>query len=224
MTLRFSERPGPRERHLARRWNNPLFGTDARAVTQADIEAAASADRDELGRFMASFQHLVRRATELPPNEESEVVLELKGQLEKAYVECMGLPGNQGPVCDAVARLIDAIMAAVRRAAAGDPTAEAELDGEDSARRQHRKLLRFALVSDLMRPDSPVSRDELAPTLLSEPPEAVAAALWLFEPAQIAELHRESLERLKALRTDGHELTAAWASLAELDKAHQESS
>lgn len=53
MTLQFSPRPGPRERHLARKWNNPLFEPGDRPLDQPAIDEAARLDRENLAAYGA---------------------------------------------------------------------------------------------------------------------------------------------------------------------------
>ncbi|WP_175452530.1 hypothetical protein [Thiohalomonas denitrificans] len=199
---------------MARQWDNPLFDRGDRLITQAEIDEAARRDREELSAFMERFQRLVREAAELSPNEESETVLELKARLERAYTEGAGLPGNQQPVMEALLKLTEVVMRAVRAGAGDDPVALRELEEEQQARQIHQHLLEHALVADLMRHDSPIEREELAATLLSEEPEAVEAALWLFGPDELRQLREEGHQRLEQLRSEGHEATAAWRNLA----------
>lgn len=167
---------------------------------------------------MERFQRLVREAAELGPNEESETVLDLKARLDRAYTEGAGLPGNQRPVMEALGKLIEVVVRAVRAGAGEDPVARRELEDEEQARRVHYQLLEHVLVADLMRPDSPIEREELVATLLSEEPEAVEAALWLFSVDELRLIREEARQRLEQLRSEGHEAPAAWQNLALLDR------
>lgn len=193
-TLPFSDRPGPHERHLRRRADNPLYRRSF--VTTVDLAAAQAEDAAAAHRFMEEFHGLVRAAAALAPNEPSENVLALKARLDEAYARCAALGGDQRRIQEALRRLADAVMRSVAAAAAGDPLARAELEQEAIAREQNYRLLSHPLVADLMLPASVISADELVPTLLSEPIEALEAALWLFAPAQAAEMLAEA-QRLR---------------------------
>lgn len=181
-------RPGPRVRHLRRRAHNPLFPPARRDVSTAEWEAAQHADAEQVRGFTVRFQGLVQEAAALQPNEESEVVLALKARLDQAYAEACALGGDLEAVKMALKRLIAAIMGAVRRGAAGDARALAELDDEELARAQQLRLLEYPLVADLMLPTSPIPGEELAASLLSAAAEELDAALWLFEAEPLAEL------------------------------------
>ena len=109
-------------------------------------------------------------------------------------------------------------MRAVRAGAGDDPAARRELEDEEQARHVHYRLLEHALVADLMRPDSPIKREELAATLLSEEPAAVEAALWLFGPDELRQMGKEGRQRLEQLRSEGHEAPAAWQNLGLINR------
>jgi hypothetical protein len=49
----WSDQPGCFERHLLRRYNNPLFPPDLQLVTQAQVDAARQRDLEERQAFLA---------------------------------------------------------------------------------------------------------------------------------------------------------------------------
>lgn len=201
MTIRFSTAPGTWERHLRRRYRNPLFPGPRQEVDPDELLEAQAADSREESEFKRAFETLVQRAAGLPPTAESEQVHALKAELEQAYETAAGLRGGYAEHRQAIRELIALIMRAVRAGAAGDPTAEGELEREALAREAHFALLEAPLVADLLRPDSPVAAGELLPSLLSEQTEQVEAALQLFDPGQRAELAREARELLSRSET-----------------------
>ena len=95
MTMNFSPTPGPYERHLKRRLLNPLFPKLEKDVTQEDIDNAQRKDEENLMSFMTHFQSVVQKTTELGGNSESDVVLEIKEQLDECYATSCALPGEQ---------------------------------------------------------------------------------------------------------------------------------
>ena len=217
--LRFSPDPGPRERQLLRRHANPLFGEAALSIDQPDVDAARQADAAEQERFLEGFRALVQEAVELPPNAESEKVLDLKARLDESYTRVCALPGDHEAIRQAIDRLIDAIMQAIRKSAAGDPLALQKLDEEAQARALHKRLVRHVLVADLLLPDSPIDASALLPTLLSEETEAVEAALNLFAPEQLVLLHEEGERLLNELEAAGHDMGRARRNLERIRMA-----
>jgi len=145
---------------------------------------------------------LLEEAVQLRPNEESEILLDLKARLDQAYTLLASLGGDTAPYKQGLHRLTATLMAAVQRAAAGDLLAGEELAQEQMARRQHYHLLEYPLVADLMRPDSPVKGEELVATLLSAPRDELDAALWLFAQEELEPLCREARALLTAAGTE----------------------
>lgn len=210
---------GPRERQMRRRRGNPLFPGPRRHVSDDDLRQAHREDETQREEFMERFQALVQRAIDLKPNESSDSVLELKAELDRAYTECSALAGDNGKILDAIRRLVEVTMGAVRRAAGPDPTAAQELEQEEMARRTNYELLRYPLVADLMLPQSPVAEDELVPTLLSETDEALDSALWLFEKEHLQKLAAEARSVLVGIEARGQRPPEAWARLAQMERA-----
>jgi len=217
VNLEFSRHPGARERQLQRCAGNPLFDAKRRQVIQIEITQAQRRDSEDAAVFLKTFRTLVQRAVDLKPQEDSEVVLKLKEDLEQAYEQCCGLPGEHGDTEAALRKLIGVVMQAVWRGAEDDPVAQANLREEETARRLHLQLLEQPLVADLIRPDSPIAQDELAATLLSESETAVAAALTLFDADQLTLLCADAARAMRALPTDSPWAGRALARLRQME-------
>lgn len=192
--------------------NNPLFGAARNQVGKDDLAQARLEDGMEKDRFMLGFQELLNRAVALPPNAPSETVLEIKEQLDRSYQEACTLPGDMSSVKQAIVRLADVIMRAIRDGAGSDPHAHQQLIEEDIARKAHFELQEIPLVAALMHPDSPVTADELIPTLLSEDAQSLAAALNLFDEQQLARLCHDAAAYL-AQQDPQRRLEPAWERL-----------
>jgi len=80
----------------------------------------------------------------------------------------------------------------------------------------HFEQLAQPIVADLLAPDSPVAADELVPTLLCESEPALAAALLLFDAAQLGQLCVDARILLLA-RDPDRQLVAAWQRLAQME-------
>ncbi len=208
----FSELPGRHERHFRRRMH-PLFPRPVGEFTDDDLLEVQRLDHEELLAYLRSLRELVQRAASLRPSEETQVVLDLKAELEKHYEEACGLADAQGNNKEAIRHLIEVIMRTIRQSAAGDPLAEQELAQEEEARRLHFQLLEFPLVADLLHPDTLIQPDELAAVLLTDPQEEVEAAIGLFDQDQLETLARQARDlvvRAQAGVDDGVRERLAW--------------
>ncbi|HDK37617.1 MAG TPA: hypothetical protein ENG92_01180, partial [Thiolapillus brandeum] len=154
MRVAYSERPGRHERHYRRKLENPLFPRPIKEFSNEALLEVQRQDHEELLTFLQSLQKLVKKAVELQPNEETQVILDLKADLEKHYEQACSLADNQSSNKQAIAQLIDVIMATVQKNAVGDALAEQELAEERLARETHFFLLESQLVADLLHPDS----------------------------------------------------------------------
>ena len=213
----FSRRPGRHERHLRRRHANPLFPESRRAVSESDVMAARRLDQAEVEDLMQRFRDLVQRAIDLEPHVQSDVLLQLKEDFDRAYEECAGLAGDQSKVKEAIETLVGTIMNAIRKGAEGDPVAMQKLDEEEEARRLHYRLLEWPLVADLLHPETVIREEELVPTLLSEEDAGLEEVLALFTPEQLALLVAEARALLGRLPEDAPEAGDARRRLARME-------
>jgi hypothetical protein len=188
MRVPFSELPGRHERHYRRRLDNALFPRLPGPLSEQELLEVQRRDHEELLGFLGELRGVVQRAVDLKPTEETQVVLDLKADLERLYETSAALADEQDGNRTAIRQLIAVIMRTVWAGAAGDPLAEAELEQEEAARIAHFELLQQPLVAELLHPESLIAADELLPTLLSESEAAVAAACQLFDAGQLAEL------------------------------------
>ncbi len=220
MTFNFSKDPGPRERHLQRKFNNPLF-TGSAKLTQQEIESAQQQDNAAMQRFMEQFRELVQRAVKLDKSVDSEVVLLLKAQLEQHYVVCTGLPGRPIAIQDAIKKLIATISATLRIASKDDPQALEKLSKDEQHTDLHLQLCDYLIVSDILNPDDIINDDEKIPALLSEPEAALRAALALFPPERIGMMVDEGKTLLRKIEAEGYSLPLAWQRLAQMESWSQ---
>ena len=184
MEIPFSERPGRHERHFKRKIDNPLFPRPVNNYSDDDLLEVQRLDHEEIVSFLDTLKKLVQQAINLQANEESQVVLDLKAELEKLYETACRLGDQQENNKAALRDLLKVIMATVRTHAGGDAKAEMELQQEELARQQHFSMLEHALVVDLLDSDSLILEDELVAVMLSEDETQVTAALTMLDDEQ----------------------------------------
>ncbi len=204
---------GMHERHMRRKDGNPLFGVPAPRFTTADYMQARRLDSEELNAFQSEMHEVIQQAIDLPSSAESEQVLELRGKLDQLYTRCSGFGTSCGSHKQSIRKLIEIVMNAVWQASADDPMARMELEHEELARQQHYCLLEYPLISDLMRPDTPITQDELIATLLQADEDELEAVMWMFEPEQLENIRKEAGQLLNRLEEQGFDLPEAWENL-----------
>jgi len=184
MEIPFSERPGRHERHFKRKIDNPLFPRPLTHYSDDDLLEVQRLDHEEIVSFLDVLKKLVQQAINLQANEESQVVLDLKAELEKLYETACRLGDQQENNKAALRDLLKVIMATVRSHAGGDAKAEMELQQEDLARQQHFSMLEHDLVVDLLDTEGLILEDELAAVMLSEDEQQVSVALTMLDAEQ----------------------------------------
>ncbi len=197
-TLLFSDAPGSQERHLIRKYDNPLFGA-VEVLTQVDVDHARQNDIDEYQSFLEDFNILLNEVSVLTGAVETEMILAMKERIDTLYECCVSFGVEQNEYKTALQKLHHTIMNAIRQAAKADSMALKELEREQEVRKLHIELMEYKLVSDLLRSDSPIKDNELVPTLLSEDAEAVQVVMSLFEPKQQQAIRNEAKALLEGL-------------------------
>jgi hypothetical protein len=209
----FSNKPGRHERHLLRKLDNPLFPRPVIDPADEEILEAQRLDHEELLAYITELRQLVQQAIELKPNEESQVILDLKAELDKSYEKACTMADEQEGNKQAIHQLINVIMRTIRVNATGDSRAEQELNEEEQARALHFTLLEQPIVPDLLDPETLISEDELVPCLLSESKEGLEAALELFDEEQRAHLVAQAEQLVEAMDSPPEDVLARLAQL-----------
>ncbi len=189
--LSFSAHPGCWERYLQRKCLNPALFPEAEELCQADVDEAQRQDDSERQQFTVDFNQLLERVVHLQSKEESEVILELKARIDRLYEQCSGLGGDYMAEKAGLKKLNGLIMNAIRSTATLDEHAMQELAKETQARDTHFHLLEHALIAHLLRPDTPIAKEDIVPTLLSEEEGTLRAAMSIFD-----EEHRQLLREM----------------------------
>lgn len=198
MAIPFSQRPGRHERHLKRKIDNLLMPRPIVQLDDGPLLEAQRLDHEELLVFLPQLREAVRQAVDLGPREDSQVILDLKAELEQLYETAAGLADDHSGNKMALRQLISVIMSTIRKNAQGDSLAMQELEQEEAARSQHFHLLESPLVADLIHPRSLIEVDELVPILLTDEEPQVREALVLFDADQRRQLHQQAQALLTA--------------------------
>ncbi len=209
LTFYPSENPGAHERHLLRRHENMLFGDRQSEVTSDTLQQAQKRDHDLLQQFMLDFRDIMNRTVALKPNEDSEVILDVKDKLDKLYASSISVADDQIKVQQSLKKLIQVVMQSVKKGAESDPHAIQEFAQEEAAREAHFAFLQSKLVADILDPESPIENEDLLPTLLSAEKDDLALATQLFDHEQISYLLQKGKSLLDKLDADNEDITQA---------------
>jgi len=210
----FSAKAGRRERMLKRQYLNPLFGNVS--IEPFDIQEARQQDARDVDIFINNFRDLVQQVTELEPNADTDRVLKLKEQLDKAYEESAGLAGEQTEIRQMIQRLLGLMMQGMWKAVGNDVQGISKLEMEEQARQSHFALLERPFIADLLAPESPIDEKLMVPCLLSEDADTVGLAIQLFEPEQQQMIYQQGLALLQPLDINNLRVQQAQQRLDEI--------
>ncbi len=204
-----SENPGSHERHLIRRHENSLFEDRKSKVSSDSLMEVQKKDHDILQNFMLDVKGVMTQAVSLKPNEDSEIILEVKDKLDKLFASSVTVADDQTRVKESIKKLLGVIMASVRKGAGDDAHALQELEQEDMAREANFAFLESQLVADILDPDSPIDDEDLIPTLLSAEKDDLALANQLFDMDQLSFILTQGEDLLNKLEKEGHDVKTA---------------
>lgn len=182
MSIAASQFPGAHERQYLRQIKHPeLFAIEPDALLL--VQAKAN-DQALVEPFMRDFQTVLERAATFKTNEESDVLLVVKADLDRLYNASCSLPDDQCDIQKYIANLIETIMQSILKSAEGDERAILELTEETEARKMHFELLKSPLVADLLSDEPVIPAEQLVPVLLSAEKTDLAQAVQLFDVEQ----------------------------------------
>lgn len=222
MTLRFSALPGSHERQLQRQYNNFLFSEQQRTVSLEQLTKVQNEEIAQLQVFSKDFQDLFDSASQLSENVQSDVILKLKENADRLYEQVASLPGDNENAQQSLLKLISVIMKSVRHGAGDDAKAISEIEQETEARAMHIELMKVPLIVDMLNPDSLITPDNLAATMLASEDNDLRAGLQLFESDQISQLYNDAESLLDECEEQGHDISNARPKLEIIAGALQE--
>lgn len=165
---------------------------------------------------MNDFRDLVQKVTELEPNAEAELLLQLKESLDKTYETSAGLAGDQAEIQQMIKRLLNMMMQSMWKAVGNDAQGISKLEMEEQARQSHFTLLEHPFIADLLAPDSPIDEKLMVPCLLSEDSNTVCLAVQLFDPEQQQLIYQQGAELVLGLDTSNERIEQAHKRMSEI--------
>jgi len=216
ISIKFSAQPGAYERHLQRKYNNPLFPAPDQHLFDKEIEQAREKDQQDLRAFFDAFQETVQQAVELSDSVESDVLLDLKESLERLYVQSTSLAADLEQHQEALQKLLTVCMAGIQKGAEHDPAALKKIQDELTARDVFFDLLKTPLVAELLRGDEIIHKTEMIPSILSESADSLPHVLELFDPVQQQHLIDLAEEFIAQQTIDVKQITQCEARLEQM--------
>jgi hypothetical protein len=217
MALNWSEHPGCFERHLQRKYGNPLFPPDARAVTQEQVDLARLIDWAEAEEVRQRFLSLAGRIAKAPESVPYAEALDVRKAIDDLLARAAEIGG---PLKDDVPEFFRMYELAVQEMLAAlhdKPDLAEQLRFALAVSTEKRKRFNNPFVAQLERKDTPIRPEEVIPSLLSETPETIRLMVEMVSDqpgalsvlrASVSELVANSAEARKILIRQPEKLMA----------------
>ena len=159
--LKWSDSPGCFERHLQRRYQNPLFQKERRDVSQGDLFEAKDKDQKEAEEYINQSTDFISKSTKLGNLNLLEVARYVQEGLEPLIVKGIGISGNALINVDALSNIEKAMLEQMDKLSPdGDQLVEKI--------RSLNTLQRNPYLIQSTRKDSLILKNEAVSTLLCE--------------------------------------------------------
>ena len=200
MSFSFSALPGAYERHFMRAQKHPQLFPQFDCTSQ-QLLLDQQQDQQEAESFQQDLIQLIQKVVDLENQTDSQILLDIKAELEQAYTLACSLSRDQTQNKQAIARLIDVIIQTIEQYRdPNDQLALKELEMEKQAREIHFNMIENPTIADLLREEPPFEQESLLAVLLSEEEASFMQCLSLFDDDQIVNLIEQGIE----LRQDLH--------------------
>ena len=163
--ISWSQKPGCFERHLQRRYKNPLFQEDRRQITDKELKQARNLDNNEQKLFRNEkllFEQKIGSLKQEGFNIELLLYKDVQALIEKGY----SIGGNIDEDIAKIEQIEKSMYAQLNK---NDPQLKEFLD-EVNALSSVKRVPYFACLS---RKDKPIRKDEELPSLLCEDYRAI---------------------------------------------------
>lgn len=200
--LKWSQAPGCFERHLQRRYANPLFPHGQRSVTLEDITAAQLKDLHDYNQLRDSFLTFVQKTSELPSIMSAIRVSSLRQEIERLIERATEIGLLAQEIRTVLVETRRDMLATLRQSVKAYPTA---LEALDKANRQYDSswpLISNHFIAQLSRSDSPIINEDIVPSLLSEDLDTVKLATKYLSNDTISGIAKATHETVESVDSD----------------------
>jgi hypothetical protein len=218
------------ERHLQRRWMNPLFPVERRRISFAELRESKARDQGDLLELEANFRGTATRIFELADatprlgllfEEVNQQLDVLQGLLLRAAE--IGDLANR--LREAVRKPYDHLMQSVRGVRESlDLDSKLEIDAFIVARRRIMDIYSNQFISQMKRADTPILSQEVLHSVLTEPLTTVRLFASLIPHAVRGELriHALAVALVQGVEKEGYAVQGSQEKLSALSETPYE--
>jgi len=194
----WSDNPGCFERHLKRRYMNPLFPVERRRVTASQVAEAKIRDTEDAARVREEFSKIGSDVLSMPDlHLTPDQVESLRRRIDDLIEMACGVGGTALDIAVKALEAREIMMKSYAEAVKDDPRAREALQKAEDFYRNTRFRFINPFLAQRERKDTPILPEEILPSLMTEDPDTIRGCLAMIsnEMAIMMRVKAEELVR-----------------------------
>lgn len=211
--ISWSDNPGCFERHLQRKCGNPLFPPDKRNVTQREVDLARQKDEQDAAVLQEELREHMTSMISLPDEIDSPGCNKVRRSIDRLLCRAAEIGGAAGhEISNTLLEARKCLIQSWREGLTNREDAQKVLQkAEDAFNTFGMRLLENTFVAQMSREDTPITREDIIPALLSESPDTIRTAMKLINDNVKHEIRQGCIQLL-------HDAKAGGTSIPQLDE------
>ena len=181
-SLNWSDCPGAHENHLKRRYNNPYFSNERQIISNDDLISAKETDEDEYHIASLQFSELLTEiedigiSSTLPMSE----IQKIREKVDELISFSKGVGGRACNIATEAEKLRESVITTMRDGVSNDADSLAALEKANAHHEQYTKKFNIPVIAEMMSERSPIKKEDVLSTILSEEPATISIILSMF--------------------------------------------
>ena len=196
--LSWSLDPGAYERHLQRRYNNPLFPPSRQRVTLQELRIAQARDRTDAEAIRQEFYDLLQEIEGLPSLTTQTDVSVIRERIDDLHDKAAEV-GGLSNVINGLIKIRKAVIDTWRKAIVNNPAALAALERAESLYRARARIAYNPFVAQMSR----IPSEEIVPALLTEDADTIRIAMEILDEGTKETVRQAAVSLLLQMGAEG---------------------
>ncbi len=180
--ISWSDNPGCFERHFQRKCGNPLFPPDKRNVTQHEVDLTRQKDEQDAAELQEELEKLLRTVGALPDEVDWQQTSSIREKIDILLRRAAEIGGESGDsVSITLYELRKVLVDSQKTALADNEEALNALHKAEQYQKSGAALFNNVFVAQMQREDTPITREDRMPALLSESPDTIHAVMEILD-------------------------------------------
>ena len=196
--LKWSTNPGCFERHLQRKYNNPLFPESERSVNQYKINQARERDSIDASKLLQSVNDILHDFAAIVNPCTGDVIDQFRGRIDNLLKRAAEIGGELSSEPITILTTIrTSLMESWRAGIEGNNQASESLRRAEVFNQARSLVVHIPFIAQMGRKDRPIKSEHMVPALLCESPETIRTVMSVMD-GETRALVRQAAEEVAA--------------------------